>query len=119
MNPAALYKDCAIETQNRGKIVVLLYEGAIKFLKLAIKEVECGNYAEKGQYIGRAQDIINELNAALDMQVGGKIAENLRGLYNFMSHHLTEANSEVNPQKIQEVINLMEELNKGWKSIAG
>lgn len=118
MNPASVYQDYAIETQNRGKIVVLLYDGAIKFLKLAIKEIENGNLYEKGQYIGRAQNIINELNSALDMEVGGEIAENLRSLYVFMTTHLSEANMKADPEKIQETISILEELNKAWKSIA-
>jgi len=52
----------------------MLYDGAIKFMKLAIRELEAGNYAAKGQYVNRAQDIINELNAVLDMEAGGEIS---------------------------------------------
>ena len=118
MNPASVYKDCAIETQSRGKIVVMLYDGAINFLRHAIDEVESQNFESKGQYIGRAQDIINELNTVLDMEIGGEIAQNLRSLYLFMTKHLNEANIESSPQKIQEVIDLLEELNRGWKAIA-
>ena len=61
MNEVGAYKDVAVTTQSKGRLIVLLYEGAIKFMKLAIKELETGNYKEKGQYINRAQDIINNL----------------------------------------------------------
>ena len=118
MNPASVYQDYAVETQSRGKIVVLLYDGAIKFLKLAKSELDKGNFFEKGQYIGRAQDIISELNSVLDMEVGGEVAQNLRSLYNFMSTHLIDANIKSDPDKIDDVITLLEELNKGWKAIA-
>ena len=97
----------------------MLYDGAIKFMRLAIKELEAKDYDAKGRYINRAQDIINELNAVLDMESGGEIAANLRKLYVFMSKRLSEANVQRDPQMIREVISLMEELNKGWKAISG
>jgi flagellar protein FliS len=119
MNGFAAYQDTAVTTQSKGRLIVLLYEGAIKFMKLAIKELEARDYAEKGRYINRAQDIINELNAVLDMDAGGEIAQNLRSLYLFMSRRLSEANTNRDPEMIREVINLMEELNQSWKAIAG
>ena len=118
MNPAAIYQTNAVTTQSRGRLVVMLYDGAVKFLKLAINAINTGNYADKGMYIGRAQDIINELNTILDMKVGGEIAQNLRQLYQFMGRHLNEANMESDPKKVQEVIDLLEELNQGWRAIA-
>jgi len=97
----------------------MLYDGAVKFLKLAIQELEAGDYAAKGQYINRAQDIINELNAVLDMEGGGEVATNLRKLYLFMGRRLSEANAKRDPQMIREVITLLEELNQSWKAITG
>ena len=117
MSRIGAYQDAAVATQSKGRLIVMLYEGAIKFLKLAIQELQAENYAAKGQYINRAQDIINELNAVLDMEAGGEISENLRKLYVFMGRHLTQANTDRNPQMIQEVINMLEELNQSWKAI--
>jgi flagellar protein FliS len=119
MKGVTAYQDAAVTTQGKGRLIVLLYEGAIKFMKLAIQELEANNYEAKGQYINRAQDIINELNAVLDTDAGGEISANLRKLYFFMSNRLSEANIKRDPQRIQEVITLMEELNQGWKAIAG
>ena len=119
MNGIGAYQDNAITTQSRGRLIVLLYEGAIKFLKLAILGIEAKNYEEKGKYITKAQDIINELNAVLDMEAGGEIAANLRKLYLFMNQRLSEANIKRDPQMILEVISLMEELNQSWKAISG
>lgn len=119
MKATEAYQQVAVTTQSKGRLVVMLYDGAIKFLKLAVKELEAGNYATKGQYINRAQDIINELNAVLDMETGGEIAQNLRNLYLFMMRRLSHANAKRDPQMIQEVIALMEELNQGWKTITG
>ena len=119
MKGIGAYQDNAVTTQSRGRLIVLLYEGAIKFLKLAINELEAKNYQAKGHYINKAQDIINELNAVLDMDAGGEIAANLRKLYLFMSKRLNEANTKRDPQMIRDVISLMEELNQSWKAIAG
>jgi flagellar protein FliS len=88
-------------------------------MKLAIKELEAGDYEAKGRYIGKAQDVINELNAVLDTDAGGDIAANLRNLYLFMNRRLSDANTKRDPEMIREVITLMEELNQSWKAIAG
>ncbi|HUS72003.1 MAG TPA: flagellar export chaperone FliS [Sedimentisphaerales bacterium] len=119
MKKVSAYQETAVTTQSKGRLIVLLYDGAIKFMKLAIKELEAGNHGEKGKYIARAKDIINELNMVLDTDAGGEIAINLRRLYLFMNRRLTEANTKKDPQGIREVIKLMEELNKSWKAITG
>jgi len=106
MSQLAAYKDNSVSTQNKGRLIVLLYDGAIKFLKLAIKELESGNQEAKGQYINRAADIITELNA-------------IRKLYTFMSDRLTQANIKQDPNMVRDVIKLMEELNQGWRVITG
>jgi flagellar protein FliS len=119
MNGVSAYQETSIATESKGRLVVMLYDGAIKFMRLATKELEAKDYEAKGRYIDRAQDIINELNAVLDMESGGEIAANLRKLYVFMSKRLSEANVQRDPQMIREVISLMEELNKGWRAIIG
>jgi flagellar protein FliS len=117
MKGISAYQDTTVSTQTRGRLIVLLYEGAIKFSKLAISEIEAGNWEAKGRYINRAIDIINELNAVLDMEAGGEIAQNLRRLYAFMVRHLGEANMKRDPQMIREVIAMLAELNEGWKAV--
>jgi flagellar protein FliS len=119
MNGVEIYKEHAVGTQSKGRLIVMLYEGAIKFMNLAIKDIETGDYAAKGLNITRAQDIINELNAVLDMDAGGEVAANLRRLYCFMVRRLTEANNKKDTRLIRDVIDMMEELNQSWKAIAG
>lgn len=119
MDRLLAYKDAAVTTQSKGRLIVLLYDGAIKFMKLAVKEMEAGNHQAKSQYISKAQDIINELNAVLDMDAGGEIAVNLRKLYCFMNSRLSQANAKRDPQMVYEIITLMEEISQGWKAITG
>ena len=117
MEPVSVYQDTSVTTQSKGRLIVILYDGAIKFMKLAIKELEAGNYEAKGRYINKAVDIINELNTVLDVEAGGEIAANLRKLYCFMTNQLSQANVKRDTQMIREVVALMEELNQGWKAI--
>jgi flagellar protein FliS len=117
MNGVSAYQETSITTESKGRLIIMLYDGAIKFMRLAIQEIEAQNFEAKGRYIGRAQDIIDELNTVLDMEAGGEVAENLRKLYVFMSSHLSRANVKRDPQMIREVISLMEELNNGWRAI--
>lgn len=117
MDGITAYQDNAVSTQSKGRLIVMLYDGAIKFMKLAIIEIEKQNYEAKGRYINKAIDIVNELNAVLDMDSGGEIAINLRSLYHFMIRHLSQANIKCDPQLVREVIKLMEELNQSWKAI--
>ena len=117
MNQVSTYKEASVTTQSKGRLVVMLYDGAIKFMKLAINELQAGDMEAKGRYINKAIDIIEELNAVLNSEAGGEIAANLRKLYLFMINHLTEANTKRDAQMIREVISLMEELNQGWKAV--
>jgi flagellar protein FliS len=111
------YRENAIATQSSGRLVVLLYDGAIKFLRQALKELEAGHQAAKGEYINKAVAIINELDACLDVEAGGDVAANLRSLYHFMIRHLGEANIHRDPRRIQNVIECLQSLNEGWKSV--
>jgi len=119
MNGVDVYQQTAVGTQNKGRLIVMLYEGAIRFLRQAIADLERKDYAAKGRNIGKAQDIILELNTVLDMEAGGEIAQNLRALYNFMQRHLSQANIKCDPQMVRDVISLLEELNSSWRAITG
>jgi flagellar protein FliS len=100
-----------------GRIVVLLYEAAIKFLKQAQIDLEAGRFAEKGQRINKAVDVISELRRSLDMEAGGEIALNLDRLYDFMVRHLVCVNPVEQARRIREVIAILQDLNEGWKAI--
>ena len=93
-------------------------EGAIKNLKKAIADLEAKDVAGKGEALTRAMDILEELNLSLDMDAGGEIATNLRSLYDFMHRHLMQAHVRNDPQRIREVVRILEDLNEGWRAIA-
>lgn len=118
MNGLGAYKETAVATQNKGQLIVMLYEGAIKFLRQAIRDLEKKDYESKSKNITRVLDIITELNVVLDMEAGGEVAQNLRSLYNFMNKHICKASIRKDPQMLQEVVTLLEELNQSWRTIS-
>lgn len=92
----------------------MLYEGAIKFTKLAIKAIEEKKIADRGMNIGRAFDIVMELNNTLDHKVGGDIASQLEQLYMFMMEQYTKANINGDAAPLQANLKLLNTLYDGW-----
>ena len=109
------YKQTSVKTANRGQLLIMLYESAIKHVKKASDSIERKDLAGKGQAIVKAHDIINELNNTLDFEVGGQIAKDLERLYHFMTDRLIKANIENVKEPLQEVQKLLETLLEGWR----
>lgn len=108
------YKTTSVQSASREKILLMLYEGAIKFTKLAIKAAEEKKIADRGVNIGRAFDIIMELNNTLDHKVGGEVAIQLEQLYMFMMEQYTKANITGSPEPLKENLKLLNTLYDGW-----
>lgn len=109
------YKQMAISTASPTQILIMLYEAAIHNLKKAILAIEQKNLAEKGKYIGKTHDIINELTVSLNHEVGGQVAKDLERLYNFMVTQLLKANVENNAEPLISAQKNLETLLDGWK----
>jgi flagellar protein FliS len=114
-NAYAQYKNTQIQTATPGQLILLLYEGGIKFCKLAKLSVDENNIMNANKYIIKCQDIVTELMASLDMSKGGDIAKNLYSVYDYMLTQLVEANLKKDKQKLDEVQKLLEELRDSWK----
>jgi flagellar protein FliS len=109
------YKKTSISTANRGQILLLLYEGAINHLKKAIQALSDQDLAKKGEHVSKAHAIINELLNTLDHEVGGKVAADLDGLYNFMIRQIIEGNMHNKPEPFLATVKLLETLLEGWR----
>ncbi len=108
------YKETAIQSASKEKILLMLYEGAIKFVKLSIQALEKNQIKDKCENIGRAYDIILELNNSLDHKVGGAVAGQLEQLYMFMTDRLSHANIHNDVESLKTVQKLLETLHQGW-----
>lgn len=109
------YKQTSIKTANRGQILIMLYEAAIQNVKKASVAIDKKDLAGKGQAIGKAHDIINELINTLDFEVGGDIARDLERLYNFMTEQLLQANMNNTKEPLVAVQKNLETLLQAWR----
>lgn len=110
------YQRVNISTADPLRIVIMLYEGSIKFLNQALRTADT-DFTAAGQSIGRALDIVNYLRNSLDHEKGGEIADNLLRLYDYVRDVLNDANIHHDSEKIQEAITLLQTLLDGWRGI--
>lgn len=108
------YKQTSVHSASREKLMLMLYEAAIKFTKKAIIAIEQKDIAERGMNIGRAYDIVMELNNTLNHKVSPELCANLERLYMFMTEQYTQANIKGDAKPLQDVLKLLETLNEAW-----
>lgn len=111
------YKNIQVTTVDRGRLLLMMYEGAIKFLKQSKSGIEENDIVKFCRFLSKAQAIIAELMNTLDFEKGGDIARDLDRLYDFMLFYLTEANLYRDPQRIAKVISLIETIYSAYKEI--
>ena len=120
MNPStsALPVSGSNQEQPGGvKIILMLYDGALSYLKTASKYALAGDVAQKNIYIHKTLDIIDALEGHLDMELGGDIARNLSRLYTFMREHLKKSLDTQDPKFSNEVIQLLDNLRDSWQAV--
>jgi len=110
------YKEVNVNTADRVKIVSMLYDGAINYLRVAKKKMEENDMAGKGYYLGRVTAIIGELSAALNMDAG-EIAHNMRRLYDFILQRLLYANLKNDISAFEDAEKILEVLRGAWKEM--
>ena len=115
MSKLQAYRQTAVTTATKEQVLIMLYEGAIKHLKKAAEACQKNDFAAKGLAVGKAHDIINELNNTLDFEVGGEIATNLERLYMFMIDEIIKGNMNNDATKFDSTRKLLENLLEGWK----
>lgn len=114
-NPYQKYKQTSITSAPREQILLMLYEGAIKFTKLAIVAAEQKKIAERGQNLMRAYDIIMELQISLDHKVGGDLSRQLDQLYTYVLDQYTKTNLTGEVEPLKAALKVIENLYEGWK----
>lgn len=109
------YRRTEVLTANRETILLMMYAGAIRFLKGAMEAAGVPDIAERNRLTTKVQDIVNELRAVLDFQIGGEIAHELDRLYAFVSSKLVSATVQNNPDHLQEALKVLETLHTAWE----
>lgn len=116
-NPYSQYQKTQVTTASREKVLLMLYEGAIRFTKHAHAAMKQGKIADKGKYISKATAILSELMATLDFKAGGQLAIDLENLYVFMIDKLIEGNIKNDPECLANVEQLLMTLYDAWKDV--
>jgi flagellar secretion chaperone FliS len=112
------YRDSAILTAPPERLVVMLYDGANRFLFQGAAAMRAGDLTAMNDRLRRAEAIINELRATLDMSAG-QVASNLESIYAFCQRLLLEARLKQDADKIDHVAKLLGELRDAWDQVAG
>ncbi len=113
------YREAQISSASPEKTVLMLYDGAIRFLKSAINELEVNNnIPEKALLVEKTVKIIEYLHSCLDKDNGGEISTNLENLYNYMIIQLTRGNLNNDKNKLEEILGLLNTVREGWNGIS-
>jgi len=108
------YKKTSVHTASKEQILLMLYQAAIKNCKKSIEAIDENNIRLKGEYIGKLQDIVIELNNSLDFEVGGDIARELSSLYDYLLYSSTQANIKISKEPLEGCLNVLTTLYDGW-----
>ncbi len=120
MNKAShhkMYNKTQVATSNPGTLLLMLYGGAIQFLKKAREAINAKDLEASNNNIIRAEAIIVELMTSLNMEVGGEISRNLYSIYDYLYHTLVEANTQKDGQKVDGVIRMLESMKRTWEEV--
>lgn len=114
---AEVYQRMQVDTASPAKLVVMLYDGAIRFLKQGQAAIQQGDREKQNRCLVRAQQILAALMGALNLEEGGEIARNLMALYQFMHEQLVLANLEDDANRVQQVCRMLESLREAWAQV--
>ena len=115
---ARKYLTTQVQTASREKLVVMLFDGAIRFAQEAARHMQKNETEGASQRIIRVQDILLELIVSLDRKVGGEIATNLASIYGYLYMRLVEANAQQDTERLQEVLDHLRKLRDTWNEAA-
>jgi flagellar protein FliS len=108
------YQNTQVATASPEKILIMLYDGAINFTRIALDKMNRGDIAAKGRFIGKAQAIVSELMNTLNHEVGGDIARRLERLYIFLIDEYLNANIANSPASLENALRILGMLRDMW-----
>lgn len=111
------YQKGAVNGASPLQLIIMLYDGALRFMEAGKHAMQTGDLEKQNQSLQKAQKIVMELMACLDMQEGGDIARNLLALYTYALDQLVQANVGDDPSGIDRSIKIFSELRESWAEI--
>lgn len=113
-NPYDKYIETQVMTASPGRLLIMSYDMAIRFARLAEESMKRGDLFQQGENIRKAQDILLELSSALNPEANKKLADDLRAIYSWMFDQMTYANIRDDSAALGNVVNLLTELRTAW-----
>jgi len=115
--PHRHYQQAQVETASPTRLVVLLYDGAIRFCSRALEAMEAKDLPAQNTNLIKAQKIVGELMASLNKETGGEVAGNLNRVYPYLLEQLVEANLHDRPDIVEGVLALLRDLRESWAEV--
>ena len=115
---AEAYQQTLVQSRSPLELVVMLYDGALRFLEQAADAMDRRDMPAKAEAMSRAFAIIAELQNTLNVRDGGELARQLDELYAHMHERLVDANIQRSSAPIRDVINLLRPLRDAWSQVA-
>jgi flagellar protein FliS len=115
---ARAYAATQVQTASPVQVIVLLYDGTIQAMKLAQEGMRNNQREDKARFLGRALRVVSELSATLNMEQGGGVAKDLRRIYEFVIHELTQANLLNQPDRLDAPIRCLGVIREAWQELA-
>jgi flagellar protein FliS len=108
------YQNISVMTAPPERLLLMLYEGLIKNIKLAKEAIEEGNPDSRRACLRKARDIVTELMSALNFEIGGEIAVNLHRLYRYINGRLIQADISPDAEPLDHAMRVVDILNDAW-----
>jgi flagellar protein FliS len=115
---AEAYQQTLVQSRSPLELVVMLYDGALRFLEQAAEAMDRRDMPAKAEALSRAFAILAELQNTLNVRDGGELARQLDALYTHMHERLVDANVQRSSAPIRDVINLLRPLRDAWSQVA-
>ncbi|HTP66863.1 MAG TPA: flagellar export chaperone FliS [Geobacteraceae bacterium] len=112
--PLNQYRQTQVNTSSPEKILLMLYDGAINFSRIAMEKAANGDKGERGKYVSKAQAIVAELMNTLDHEVGGAIAGRLTQLYMYIINEYVRANVNNSVDSLENTVKILAMLRDTW-----
>ncbi|MBM7551427.1 flagellar export chaperone FliS [Thalassobacillus pellis] len=109
------YQNNSVETASPGELTLMLYNGCLKFIKLAKKAVDNEDFEAKNRNIQKAQNIIRELMITIDPNAS--VSQEILPIYEFINHRLMDANIYNDARMLGEALELVTEFRDTWKEV--
>src|SRR4030042_4837351 len=113
-NPYNQYLNVQFETTNQNKLILMAYDGALRFCRSAETCMKENDRLGKGEWLAKAFETVSELRKSLRLDKGGDVAEHLNNAYAFISKQITMANLMNEAQYLNNAIVMLERMREAW-----